>query len=319
MQKTLENMIFPKGAYLKKTSDGAKIYRIDFEDGYGEMTTYSVLPGIILSFNNFHTFSGFQSEARYPGAIEINHCLRGRFECMLPSGEIAYLGAQDFAVNNMARPPQHSTFPLGEYYGISLVLEIMPANNAIAQIIGPEIIDLQQLIEKMLSDGKLLLLRADPKIQHIFSELYDLPAKARIPYFKLKIIELLLFLTFGQHCMAHPQRYVYKDTAQRTRQIAHKMTENLRIHYSVAQLAAQYQMSCKTLQRNFQKVYGQSPYAYLKHCRIETAALLLQTTDLSIHEIAQEVGYQNASKFSSAFADIYKMLPSEYRKGAILD
>ena len=97
------------------------------------------------------------------------------------------------------------------------------------------------------------------------------------------------------------------------------MTQDLRVHLPLEQLALQYQMSETTLKKNFQKVFGESPYAYLRRRRMEAAALLLQTTQKSIGEIAQEVGYQNPSKFSQAFSALYGVSPSEYKKGVLLE
>ena len=44
------------------------------------------------------------------------------------------------------------------------------------------------------------------------------------------------------------------------------------------------------------------------------AARLLRETDGSIGDIAQQVGYENQSKFSQAFRDTSQVLPTEYRR-----
>jgi AraC-like DNA-binding protein len=43
------------------------------------------------------------------------------------------------------------------------------------------------------------------------------------------------------------------------------------------------------------------------------AAMLLQTQD-SVTMIAGQVGYENASKFASAFKSVMQVAPSAYRK-----
>ena len=47
---------------------------------------------------------------------------------------------------------------------------------------------------------------------------------------------------------------------------------------------------------------------------MEQAASLLRTSDLSVAEIAQAVGYDSPSKFSAAFKAFFHILPKEYRK-----
>ena len=49
--------------------------------------------------------------------------------------------------------------------------------------------------------------------------------------------------------------------------------------------------------------------------RVKEAARLLRETGDSIAVIAGKVGYENQSKFTKAFKDIYHVLPTEYRKG----
>ena len=310
----------PPRCYPIQEGEDYVLYQMDFPDGRGRMTCYSVLPGIYLTFNEFYTHFGFQTENRLPGCVEINHCLRGRFECTLPNGRRVHVGPQDFSINDLAYPPCDSAFSLGEYYGIGLVLQVDTANRSVNTLLGREQLHLTPVLDRLLGEGHLLILRADPKIQHIFSELYLAPAQVRMSYYRLKVSELLLFLEFQQlQQTGVPARYISRDLTQRLRQMERQMTQDLRVHLPLEQLALQYQMSETTLKKNFQKVFGESPYAYLRRRRMEAAALLLQTTQKSIGEIAQEVGYQNPSKFSQAFSALYGVSPSEYKKGVLLE
>ena len=52
----------------------------------------------------------------------------------------------------------------------------------------------------------------------------------------------------------------------------------------------------------------------MKEYRIKQAAVLLRQTQATIAEIANKVGYENQSKFATAFRDILKIAPAEYRK-----
>ena len=48
--------------------------------------------------------------------------------------------------------------------------------------------------------------------------------------------------------------------------------------------------------------------------RLELAARLIMSKDLSIREVAEQVGYANKSYFSKLFRDKYGVLPRDYRK-----
>ena len=49
------------------------------------------------------------------------------------------------------------------------------------------------------------------------------------------------------------------------------------------------------------------------------AAELLRDTDLRVAEIAEQVGYENQSKFAAVFVKEYGCPPLEYRRRARLD
>lgn len=84
--------------------------------------------------------------------------------------------------------------------------------------------------------------------------------------------------------------------------------------YTIETLARQHLINQTTLKEVFKSVYGTSIAAHMKEHRMEQAASLLRETNFSVLEIAQRVGYDSQSRFSSAFKDAYGMLPRDYRK-----
>ena len=56
-----------------------------------------------------------------------------------------------------------------------------------------------------------------------------------------------------------------------------------------------------------------SVYHYIKEYRLEQAAVELVRSDKSVTQIAQNAGYDNASKFSECFKKRYGITPSQYR------
>ena len=73
-------------------------------------------------------------------------------------------------------------------------------------------------------------------------------------------------------------------------------------------------MNTTTLKTIFKSVYGAPIATYMKEYRIRQAAQLLQDTTYSIAEIAERVGYENQSKFTSAFRSVLHLPPAAYRK-----
>ena len=53
---------------------------------------------------------------------------------------------------------------------------------------------------------------------------------------------------------------------------------------------------------------------YVEKQRMEKAAALLRETDMSVAEIAGQVGYESQSKFTAAFKEQFGLLPTAYRR-----
>lgn len=61
-------------------------------------------------------------------------------------------------------------------------------------------------------------------------------------------------------------------------------------------------------------MYGLPINTYLRRCRVQHAEQLLFTTDLSILEIAQRVGYDSPSRFAAMFKREKGITPRECRR-----
>ncbi|MBB6734320.1 AraC family transcriptional regulator [Cohnella zeiphila] len=83
---------------------------------------------------------------------------------------------------------------------------------------------------------------------------------------------------------------------------------------SLKELAGLAGRSEAYVSREFKKATGMNFVDYVHKLRVGRAAALLSATDMSITEIASEVGYDYFRTFSRAFKALKGMPPSEYRK-----
>jgi AraC-like DNA-binding protein len=83
---------------------------------------------------------------------------------------------------------------------------------------------------------------------------------------------------------------------------------------NVEALARDAHMSAGHLSRQFRLAYGESPYSYLMTRRIERAMALLRRGDRSVTEACFEVGCSSLGTFSTRFAELVGMPPSDYRR-----
>ena len=84
----------------------------------------------------------------------------------------------------------------------------------------------------------------------------------------------------------------------------------------VETLATRLGMGARHLARLFRKHLGASPLQVAQTARVQRAKRLLDSTDLTMSEIAFRAGFTSLRRFNAVFADVYRRPPSEIRRGA---
>jgi AraC family L-rhamnose operon transcriptional activator RhaR/AraC family L-rhamnose operon regulatory protein RhaS len=77
-------------------------------------------------------------------------------------------------------------------------------------------------------------------------------------------------------------------------------------------------MSASTLNRHFQNAIGLSPVEFHIQRRIEMACRLIRTSDLSMGEISESTGFNDANYFSRQFRKVMGMSPRQYKSNRSL-
>lgn len=91
------------------------------------------------------------------------------------------------------------------------------------------------------------------------------------------------------------------------------LQDNCQKEILLKNVAEKFDMSVRTFNRRFKNATGKTPLQYLQEIRIDMAKDLLQTSNLSVSEIAYKVGYQDMGHFSSLFKKLLSTTPSDYR------
>ena len=81
----------------------------------------------------------------------------------------------------------------------------------------------------------------------------------------------------------------------------------------LAQVAEEVGLTVRSFNRRFVKATGMTPGEYLCQVRLQRGALLLRSSNLSVGEIANRVGYLDHSYFSRVFRHMYMLSPSKWR------
>lgn len=291
------------------------IYTIRSQTGSGMMTSYPVFAGIELIYNDFHDYACFEADSSRSDLIEINHCLKGRFECEFADHKMLYIGEGDFAVNPYSNQIHQASFPLGFYQGITVLIDMTKAGGAVNRLLEDVSIDLGRLWQKLASGQACFYLRANQTIEHLFSELYDVDAQIQKGYFKLKVLELLLCLGSDKiMALREPKKYYEKALVDVVKAAQAYLTDNLAEAITIQSLVAKFGVGRTLFLNCFKEVYGLPVHAYMMQYRMNAAAVLLSQTNQDIVVIANSMGYQSASKFAQAFQGVFGILPSVYRR-----
>jgi transcriptional regulator GlxA family with amidase domain len=88
---------------------------------------------------------------------------------------------------------------------------------------------------------------------------------------------------------------------------------NLHRRISVDELVECVPTSKRNLTRRFRDATGESPGEYIQRVRIDRAKSLLETSNMPVEQIAEEVGYADTSAFTRQFSSQTMMTPKEYR------
>lgn len=116
-------------------------------------------------------------------------------------------------------------------------------------------------------------------------------------------------------CRMHPEicGNMFNENYHTIRDIQLKFETNPENHYTLDELAREYNLSISSLSHKFKNLTGLSVIEYLKHVRIANAKRLLTISDISVSEIVEQCGFTDASNFSRTFKEITGFTPTKFR------
>jgi transcriptional regulator GlxA family with amidase domain len=111
-----------------------------------------------------------------------------------------------------------------------------------------------------------------------------------------------------------PLRHTVGNQSEKLIMAVELMEANIREPMSQVELASYVGLSGRQLQRLFQRYLMCSPSAHYRNIRLLRARELLQQTNLSLHEIGAQTGFDSSSHFSKAYRELYGYAPGGERR-----
>lgn len=291
-----------------------KVVELGKNAEYGKMETYSIFPGIILSYIDMHVENMenvFFEDNISSRMLEINHCASGRYAYQVGDDRIIYFEKGDLCISISDVTKSVSDFPLGYYRGLEIFMDIDVANEYIKRYL-PDF-DIVEFYEGLMKNNGYVLVRANERIDHVIGELYDVDERIKLDYFRLKCIELLLFFSITEF-KDNDKLSLSRKQADIVENVKNDLINDLESQITIDELASKYGISKTSLKSCFREVYGKPIFRWRKEYRLDYACKLIEQDELTISEISKRVGYSSPSKFSQAFKDYIGCTPSEFRK-----
>lgn len=84
--------------------------------------------------------------------------------------------------------------------------------------------------------------------------------------------------------------------------------------FNVSMLQFELSIGEKTLYRRVKQLTGLTPVEYIRHIRMNRAALLLKEGNFTVSEVMYMVGFSNSGYFSKCFQAVYEITPTKYKQ-----
>ena len=99
-----------------------------------------------------------------------------------------------------------------------------------------------------------------------------------------------------------------------------KITDTVEAHiadsdFNVTRLQELLGLGSKLLYRKVKQMTGKTPVEFIRHIRMQRAAIMLREGRFSVSEVMYMVGFSNSSYFSKVFQKTYGITPNEYSRG----
>ena len=247
---------------------------------------YPVFPGIWLAFQEVETYS-FSPWGKVPsGLLEITHCREGRLEYQ-DSHRAFVLGEGDLSIRQTRKGKAALLCPVKRYRGLSVLIHPEQAPPCTSCFLRDVNVSLAELYEKFCGEGRPFIMRATPQLEHIFAQLYQVPQSIQRGYFKVKVLELLLFLSCLEPAMSQgEQRACTPFQVRLAREVIAYVDAYRDQRVTAAQLGRELGVSTEQLRASVQQVYGKPLYQCIRAYKMRVAARLLRETDRTVLDIA---------------------------------
>lgn len=294
------------GRKIKQVSDAVTLLEYRNSTGVGHIYSCWLWDGVGIWLNDVR-MRELPTEESDNSCIKINYCIKGRCELQLPNDSFVYVADDQLSVG-CGRAKDCYVYPTGGYYGVEIGMLWDSMDERARSIMKSIGFDAE---EWSMAFGTV-----SDELRFMFETLADwlIHGRGTVADYRIAVLNVLHRIAAGG--MKPLERQVYLSRGQRQLALSAKqaLTHDLREHVTMESLAREYGVSSSSLKKYFSMAYGVAVTEYMQNLRMQRAAELLVSTDMSIGEIAASVGYNHQGKFGVVFKRLNGCAPLEYRR-----
>jgi len=290
-----DNSLHEKNKY-ENTSFPFEVYRID---------KYSMYPRG-RGFDNLHWHEEIQYTLAFKGNLTIQ--VNG-VDYYLNEGEAIFINSQ---LLHMTKEMDNE----GRYFSVNFATKLLSfswGSLMEQKYVLPYVNDylLPVIIFDKNTAWRSKILQLINEIESIYDQKEEFAWEYKISILLCEIWHLIL-----TNVQAEPKADVahLKLKQERIQKLLSFIHENYSEQLTLEEIADAAHISVSECTRRFKEYTSYSPYEYLIQYRISEASVLLLTTDQSICQIAENIGFQDTSSFIQTFKKRTGTTPLKYRK-----
>lgn len=302
--------------YHPDQPDLGKIYCFSVENFYKIfICNYTVKETFRLEFNILEEY------------LQLTHIMHGQTQYQLEQKPTFYLKPESFYIAGKDRKGIQTWNGLEHYHAIDIIIREDYFKNYLEKRYGSNCISLSDLefnrlhytmtetllqiiqsIEFNTNLGKVTPIYIESQILNILAELTATHKEHSLMSATKPLSKIKLPLGHNKYLILNEADQIALHHAH------HILTKEFYYPPTIDALAHRVNLNTQKLKLGFSYFFHTSIYQYICVLRMSIASNLLCETDLSINDIANQVGYKSCSKFSNMFRRHYNDTPSNYRK-----
>lgn len=285
----------------KKTSKNLKISNIIHS--FGEFEDDHAIPKFI-HIGRVRTNSSYSYRDHFHINFEIIYVIKGRIQYWC-NGECITVGKSDFYFIQPGQTHQEQSIeePIDFYY---LKFYYLGLNGHINYFIPPPGDPSKQVLRNPNKDFISLL-----------KEIY-IEAENKKSGYKQVVDSILLYMIWLLKRQLNIDTSIYTHRMKYRTDLVNEAIDYIKIHFkekfSLLELANECNISTYYIAHIFKESTGLSPLQYALRLRIEEAKVLIDSSNMTMREISEHLGFKDQYYFSRTFKNIIGMPPSQYSK-----